>query len=237
MSPARSSTAGSASRWRSKRSSASRCTSRVATICTFRCLNCSTFRSSVWTWQKSYKNPPRANANPICRLNFRGYICVATCGRAGAGRPASSGLHPLRVAPRRRCLSDRKSAVVMWSPRLRARLGLAAAFAVLAASFTTLLIVPRHSRPVALADVGTIAPDFALYDTAGQVVTLSDYRGQAVVLFFSSISSPQSAQYSDRVDRLARDYSIDGRVKFFAINTSPADKLDPLLIRVDPRVS
>ena len=119
----------------------------------------------------------------------------------------------------------------------RAQLGLFAAFVVLAASVAALIIVPRHSRPVAIADVGTVAPDFQLYDTHGQVVTLSEHRGDAVVLFFSSINNPNSDLYSERVDRLCRDYAVDGRVKFFAINIPGSEKLDPLALRLDPRIA
>src|SRR5207237_6609579 len=102
----------------------------------------------------------------------------------------------------------------------RAQLGLAAAFVVLAASVAALIIVPRHSHPVVIADVGTVAPDFQLYDTRGQVITLSEHRGVAVVLFFSSINNPNSDLYSERVDRLCHDYAVDARVKFFPNNVA-----------------
>ena len=104
------------------------------------------------------------------------------------------------------------------SPRCRAQLGLAAALVVLALSVSTLLVVPRYSRPIAVADVGTVAPDFQLPDADGRPFTLSKYRGRAVVLFFGSLHSPQTADYNDRVDQLARRYGNDSRVKFVALD-------------------
>ena len=106
----------------------------------------------------------------------------------------------------------------MISARRRAQLGLLAAFVVLAGAVATLLIAPRYSKPVAVADVGTLAPDFQLEDLDGRTFTLSQHRGQAVVLFFGSINSPTTAEYNARVDRLARMYADDTRVKFFALD-------------------
>jgi cytochrome oxidase Cu insertion factor (SCO1/SenC/PrrC family) len=135
--------------------------------------------------------------------------------------------------------------VFVLSPRRRAQLGLAAAFAVLALSASTLLLVPRYSRPIAAADVGTVAPDFRLNDTDGRPVALSSYRGQAVVLFFGSLHSPQTADYNDRIDELARRYAADSRVKFLAVDVPTADDaatapedaaLDRLRVRVDANI-
>jgi cytochrome oxidase Cu insertion factor (SCO1/SenC/PrrC family) len=95
---------------------------------------------------------------------------------------------------------------------------LAGAFTVLALSVSTLLLVPRYSRPIAAADVGTVAPDFSLLDTDGRPVTLSALRGQAVVLFFGSLHCPKTADYNDRIDQLARRYAADSRVKFLALD-------------------
>jgi peroxiredoxin len=123
----------------------------------------------------------------------------------------------------------------LLSPRRRAQLGLAAAGVVLALSVATLLIVPRYSRPIAIADVGTRAPDFQLLDVDGRPVKLSEYRGQAVVLFFGSLHCPKTADYNDRVDRLARQYAADSRVKFLALNVPQSgDRADaPVRVRVD----
>ena len=109
----------------------------------------------------------------------------------------------------------------MISVRRRAQLGLLGAFVVLAGAVATLLVKPRHSKPVAIADVGTLAPDFHLEDIAGRAFTLSQHRGKAVVLFFGSVDCPRTADYNARVERLARQYANDHRVEFVAVDTTP----------------
>src|SRR5688500_10655496 len=98
------------------------------------------------------------------------------------------------------------------SVRRRAQLGLLATFVVLAASSATLWVMPRRSRPVAVADVGTAAPDFQLQDVDGRTVRLAEHRGQAVVLFFGSVDCPRTAEYDARVQQLAQRYADDTRV-------------------------
>jgi peroxiredoxin len=97
---------------------------------------------------------------------------------------------------------------------------LTAAFVVLAASTAALLLVPRHSRPIAVADVGTNAPDFALRDLDGQTLTLSALRGQAIVLYFGSARTAGNSAYDERVNQLARRYSANPRVKFLALDVA-----------------
>ena len=46
------------------------------------------------------------------------------------------------------------------------------------------LIAPRLLRAAAVPAVGTTAPDFTLNSQAGTPVTLSQYRGKWVVLYF-----------------------------------------------------
>lgn len=108
----------------------------------------------------------------------------------------------------------------MISVRRRAQLGLFAAAVVLSVSAAALWVKPRLSRPVAVADVGTAAPDFQLEDADGQTVTLSAYRGQAVVLFFGSVRCARTADYQPRVEQLAREYAEDARVKFIAVDVT-----------------
>ena len=60
---------------------------------------------------------------------------------------------------------------------------------VLTMSVATLVLVPRLSKPLGVADIGTVAPDFELTDIHGGLVSLSDYHGQSLVLFFSSLHS------------------------------------------------
>jgi len=127
----------------------------------------------------------------------------------------------------------------MLSVRLRAQLGLFAAFVVLAAAMATLLVKPRVTRPVAVADVGTIAPDFQLEDVDGRTFTLSRHRGQAVVVFFGSVNCPRTADYNARVDRLARSFGNDARVKFVAVDVTPRGRqvIDRQVLRLDPAVA
>lgn len=125
----------------------------------------------------------------------------------------------------------------MISVRRRAQLGLLASFVVLIAAMATLLLAPRRSKPVAVADVGTVAPDFQLSDINGRTFTLSQHRGQAVVLFFGSVDCPRTGDYNSRIERLARTYARDDRVKFLALDvTSRGRPSDRHLLRLDPEV-
>lgn len=117
----------------------------------------------------------------------------------------------------------------MVSLRTRAQLGLLAAVVVLTAAVGALVLRPRQSRPVAVADVGTVAPDFALYNQSGEPFTLSSFHGQAVVLFFAGSHAPAARQYEQRVNRLAQTYAADERVKFFAIEVADPSKTHSLL--------
>jgi peroxiredoxin len=83
-----------------------------------------------------------------------------------------------------------------------------------------LLLVPRHSKPLAIADVGTVAPEFQLAALDGQTFNLADSRGQVVVLFFSAANDPLLPEHYNHVDRLAREYADDARVKILGINTA-----------------
>jgi peroxiredoxin len=113
----------------------------------------------------------------------------------------------------------------MCSTRRCAQLGLVAAAFVLFTAMATLLLVPRYSRPVAAADVGTAAPDFQLNDRQGHSITFSKERGHAVVLFFAPADPIQSSTYSGRIETLARRYAADQRVKFFAFNVPSDDQI------------
>jgi cytochrome oxidase Cu insertion factor (SCO1/SenC/PrrC family) len=126
----------------------------------------------------------------------------------------------------------------MNSARGRAQIGLFAASVVLAGAMSTLLLAPRYSKPVAAADVGTLAPDFQLEDVDGRTFTLSQHRGQAVVLFFGSVNCPRTADYNDRVERLARMYASDDRVRFFALDeTSRTQPIQRQSLRIAPQVA
>ena len=98
-----------------------------------------------------------------------------------------------------------------------AQLGVVLAFIVLFASIAALVLIPRYSKPVGVADIGTTAPDFELHDTQGRTIQLAGCRGQAVVLFFCNAFPTPQEDYTPRVAQLAEQYQGDGRVQFLAI--------------------
>lgn len=138
------------------------------------------------------------------------------------------------------CVAQGATSPVATPPALSrwiARLGLVAAAVVLGASVAALVVVPRLSKPIASADVGTTAPDFQLFDADGHQHTLSAHRGQAVVLYFGSIHCPKTAGYNARVDELARRYATEQRIQFYAVDVSGSvQPSDPAQVRVDSRV-
>src|SRR5689334_19571220 len=95
-----------------------------------------------------------------------------------------------------------------------AQLGVFLAFLILCSSVAALVLVPRYSKPVGVADLGTDAPDFSLRDTQGRTINLSGCRGQAVVLFFCKSFPTPDEDYTPRVSKLAEQYGSDGRVQF-----------------------
>ena len=107
---------------------------------------------------------------------------------------------------------------------------------VLGGAMTTLALAPRYSKPVAVADVGTLAPDFQLEDVEGRTFTLSQHRGQAVVLFFGALNSPATAEYNTRVTRLAQMYADDTRVLFCALENARGQQVNPGWLRADPDI-
>ena len=68
-------------------------------------------------------------------------------------------------------------------------------------------------------DPGQKAPEFALKDTAGKDVKLSDYKDQNVVLIFVSTKCPYSNAFNDVMAKLAGDYSAKG-ITFLGINSN-----------------
>jgi peroxiredoxin len=98
----------------------------------------------------------------------------------------------------------------------------------------TLILRPRFDNPVAFAEPGTRAPNFKLADPDGRTLSLYDLRGKAVVLFFTSLHSPDCVGYTPRIESLARRYKNDARVQFVAVNLD-AD-VDPLQVRVESKI-
>lgn len=62
--------------------------------------------------------------------------------------------------------------------------------------------------------VGTTAPDFTLQTPDGETFTLSDHRGEYVVLEFGSYTCPMYREQAEPMARLARRFADDERVTF-----------------------
>lgn len=118
------------------------------------------------------------------------------------------------------------------SERFAARTGLTAAILTMGMAMSV-LGYQAFSRSHPITEIGKTAPQFTLPDTTGQSVSLADYRGRAVVLFFGSDTCQVSKRYADRMAELARAYAGDRRVKFIAINTNTrAHAADPSDLRL-----
>src|SRR4051812_42855115 len=114
-------------------------------------------------------------------------------------------------------MSSKRSKPLGKATRRCAQLGVFLAFSLLGASVAAIVLMPRYSKPVAVADVGTTAPNFELHDNRGRTINLANCRGQAVVLFFCNAFPTPQEDYSPRVAKLAEEYDNDGRVQFLAI--------------------
>ena len=57
---------------------------------------------------------------------------------------------------------------------------------------------PPNDKSTALP-VGTVAPDFTLKSAPNETVTLSDFRGHPVILFFTLLIGVQSAEIRRRL--------------------------------------
>lgn len=90
------------------------------------------------------------------------------------------------------------------------------------------LLTVRNAH--AAATVGLPAPDFALKDTAGQNVKLSQYKGKPVVLEWTNPGCPfVRKHYQGNMQALQKDYTQRG-VVWLAINsteTASSDHLPP----------
>ena len=124
--------------------------------------------------------------------------------------------------------------IVKLSPRRQAQIGLGAAIFLTIASMATIFARPLWEKPLAFAEPGTVAPQFKLYDSNGRSLSLADLRGQAAVIYFTSLHCPDCATYDSRIESLAKRYRNDGRVRFIAINIDP--EADPLAVRVDAKI-
>lgn len=107
------------------------------------------------------------------------------------------------------------------SQRAVAQSGLFAALLVLILSFGT-LGWRTFGAIRSVVEVGKSAPDFTLPDTQGRPVSLADFRGQTVVLYFGSDQCRVCDGYEQKLSDLAGMYAGDARVKFLAINSNTA---------------
>jgi peroxiredoxin len=78
--------------------------------------------------------------------------------------------------------------------------------------------------PEARAEVGSAAPDFVLANVYGKPYSLSEFRGQVVVIDFNSVRCPWSLGFDAEHRRLWREYAPQG-VQFLAINSNHNDTL------------
>ncbi|MGB1238006.1 MAG: peroxiredoxin family protein [Pseudomonadales bacterium] len=72
------------------------------------------------------------------------------------------------------------------------------------------------------------APDFNLFDTQGEVVRLSDYRGKAVIVHFWGTWCPFCRQLQPGLERLYRKYKDSG-LEVIAISIREPKAADPAL--------
>lgn len=75
----------------------------------------------------------------------------------------------------------------------------------------------------AAVSVGTTAPDFAGTDSYGEVHTLSDYRGQVVILEWTNHDCPYVEKHygTDNMQALQREATEAGHVWFSVISSAP----------------
>lgn len=93
----------------------------------------------------------------------------------------------------------------------------------LAVSASAGLILLPHGSAWAAARVGQPAPDFALPDTAGQTVKLSQFKGRTVVLEWLNPGCPfVRKHYSGNMQAVQRDATAGGAVWLAINSTDPA---------------
>jgi peroxiredoxin len=77
--------------------------------------------------------------------------------------------------------------------------------------------------------VGESAPSFQLQDLEGKSHSLSDFKGQLVVLHFQQIGCPWEKNYQSYLNDLSKQYSDgDQKVQFLAINSNKNDSVSEL---------
>lgn len=74
-------------------------------------------------------------------------------------------------------------------------------------------------------DPGSKAADFALNNTDGKTVKLSDYHGKDVVVIFVATRCPYSNAFNNVMEQLAKDYAAKG-ISFVGINSNKTESLE-----------
>lgn len=67
-------------------------------------------------------------------------------------------------------------------------------------------------------DLASLAPEFALREVDGEVVSLSSLRGQVVILIFCSANERKSIHCSEQIIQFANAYSGDSGVQILSID-------------------
>lgn len=101
-------------------------------------------------------------------------------------------------------------------------LATAAAFALLAACGSESPADKSATETAATAPDSQMAPDFTLVDAEGVTRTLSDFRGQTVILEWSNEGCPYvKKHYSGAMQALQRDATAEGVVWLVIISSAP----------------
>lgn len=108
-------------------------------------------------------------------------------------------------------------------------------------------VLPARDRPATMLDVGTTAPDFDLPDQHGETVSLSDFAGERLVLYFYPRAdtpgcTTEATNFRDAYETLRdRDASVvgvsDDPVEDLAAFADQYDLQFPLLSDEDGEVA
>ena len=91
-------------------------------------------------------------------------------------------------------------------------------------ALAAVLVSCSRSRPSAAhSETGKLAPDFALKDSTGAVVKLSDYRGKVVVLEWHNQGCPYTRKHyeSGNMQKLQKEWTAKGVIWLTVISSAP----------------
>lgn len=88
------------------------------------------------------------------------------------------------------------------------------------------LVASSHSMALAGPEIGELAPDFTAMTVTGEVLTLSELRGQNVVLEWTNHDCPYVRKHygSGNMQRVQRDLTEDGVVWLSVISSGPGEQ-------------